>query len=286
MNAPAPSGPPLRITGFRELWLHTGTACNLACPFCHEGSAPADTRIAALAPTVARAAIDEAVARGVRRFVFTGGEPLILRGIVELLCHALAHRPALVLTNGTAPLIRRPQSLAQLRAMPNALGFRVSIDHPDEHRHDAARGPRNFRRALQGLKLLHEAGFTVGVTRLWQPDENTATVESRYREVFRKHGLPVELAIHALPDYARPGAHAVAFARPATTSAHPPACTHGRMLIAHGDTASYLPCPLVDDDPRFALGSELGSAIAAPIDTCHSRCAVCRASGVDYAGPA
>ena len=28
----------------RELWFHTGTACNLACPFCLEGSRPGDDR--------------------------------------------------------------------------------------------------------------------------------------------------------------------------------------------------------------------------------------------------
>ena len=28
-----------------ELWIHTGTACNLACPFCLEGSHPGDGRI-------------------------------------------------------------------------------------------------------------------------------------------------------------------------------------------------------------------------------------------------
>ena len=28
-----------------ELWFHTGTACNLACPFCLEGSKPGDNRL-------------------------------------------------------------------------------------------------------------------------------------------------------------------------------------------------------------------------------------------------
>ena len=28
-----------------ELWFHTGTACNLACPFCLEGSSPGDNRL-------------------------------------------------------------------------------------------------------------------------------------------------------------------------------------------------------------------------------------------------
>ena len=31
--------------GLEELWFHTGTACNLACPFCLEGSRPGDNRL-------------------------------------------------------------------------------------------------------------------------------------------------------------------------------------------------------------------------------------------------
>ena len=29
----------------RELWFHTGTICNLSCPFCLEGSKPGDNRL-------------------------------------------------------------------------------------------------------------------------------------------------------------------------------------------------------------------------------------------------
>ena len=29
----------------KELWFHTGTLCNLRCPFCLEGSRPGDHRI-------------------------------------------------------------------------------------------------------------------------------------------------------------------------------------------------------------------------------------------------
>ncbi len=43
--APSAADAGLRLTALRELWLHSGTACNLSCPFCHEGSAPADTRL-------------------------------------------------------------------------------------------------------------------------------------------------------------------------------------------------------------------------------------------------
>ena len=72
-----------------------------------------------------------AAAAGARRFIFTGGEPLILQGHPRNCCvEALELRPVLVLTNGTAPWIRRSQQLAALREAPHALSFRVSLDYP------------------------------------------------------------------------------------------------------------------------------------------------------------
>ena len=38
-----PDGEPrgyIQPHALRELWFHTGTACNLSCPFCLEGSKP------------------------------------------------------------------------------------------------------------------------------------------------------------------------------------------------------------------------------------------------------
>lgn len=277
------------LTALRELWLHTGTACNLSCTFCHEAAAPADTRIGA--PDVAEAlrAIDAAAAAGVERFAFTGGEPLILRGILDILRHAQSLRPCLVLTNGTAPLIRRPQHLALLAAGAHPVEFRVSLDHPDEARHDAARGFRTFRKALQGLKLLHDAGFKVSIARLYEPGEDTAAIEARFRALLRKQGLPAELRIHALPPLGRPDEALVvpADAASANDAARPaPACSRSRMAARVGATMTFFPCPLVDDDPDMALGADLGAALSARIEPRHRRCAVCHGQGVDYAGAA
>ncbi len=118
--------------------------------------------------------LDEAAALGVEQFAFTGGEPLILRDIHAILLHALQLRPVLVLTNGTAPFIRRAHHLASLRAAPHALRFRVSIDYADEARHDAGRGLKNFRKAIDGLRLLHDAGFDCGITRQQEPGEDSS----------------------------------------------------------------------------------------------------------------
>jgi molybdenum cofactor biosynthesis enzyme MoaA len=277
----------IRLTALRELWLHTGTACNLSCTFCHEAAAPGDARIGALDVADTLRLLDAASAAGFERFAFTGGEPLILRGIVDILRHALSLRPCLVLTNGTAPLIRRPQHLALLAAGAHPLEFRVSLDHPDEARHDAERGFRMFRKALQGLKLLHEAGFPVSIARLHERGEDPVAIESRFRSLLRRQGLPDSIRIHALPALGRPGDAAQdpdAVAGDQSRTA--PACARSRMAARIDGALGFLPCPLVDDDPTMTLGTDLGAAVAAEVVQRHPRCDVCRAQGVDYAGAA
>jgi len=287
MTSGPPPGAGIRLTALRELWVHTGTACNLSCPFCHEGSQPGDTRLGAPRFDDLRPLLDAAAVAGARRFAFTGGEPLIHKDIVRILRHALGLKPTLVLTNGTAPLIRRPHHLAQLRDLPHQLAFRVSIDHPDEARHDAGRGLRNFRKALQGLKLLADAGFAVGITRLASPDEDAAAISARFRTLLRKQGLPETLPVVALPELGRPDAP-LRDRLPAPdvpqTRAIAPACSVSRMLIQRGESLVLSPCPFVDDRPEMDLGAALDLALNATITPRHARCSTCLGVGVDYAG--
>lgn len=274
----------LPLRQLRDLWIHTGTPCNLSCPFCHEGSKPADTRLQAPAFEAIAAQLDAATAAGVQRFCFTGGEPLIHRDIVRILRHALALRPCLLLTNGTAPLIRRPQHLAQLQGLAHALQLRVSIDYPDEARHDAGRGYKTFRKALQGLQLLHQAGFDVGITRLSEPGEDAVAVAQRYAPLLRRHGLPGSLPVHALPALGLPGQPPPAVVAPPQGPLPFTACQAGRMLLQRDDTLRYSPCLLVDDDATLDLPADLGQACARPTPLRHARCTVCLQSGFDYAG--
>lgn len=299
MNAAVPAtshAQPIRLQQLRELWIHTGTACNLSCPFCHEGSKPGDARIPA--PMLAQLAplMNEAATLGVERFAFTGGEPLILKGMLEILLHALRLRPSLVLTNGTAPFIRRAHQLAQLRAAPYPVTFRVSIDYPDEVRHDAGRGLKNFRKALEGLRLLHAAGLQVGITRQVTPGEDAAAVDAQYRQLLRRNRLPEDLSIVALPELGALG-NTPRFPAPAPLPASAPAgfapqtpqqppCARSRMLMVWGAELRVQACPLTDDDARFDLGNTLPAALEASVAPVHPRCALCRGPGVDYAGPA
>lgn len=296
MSQPAPI---LRLERFRELWVHTGTACNLSCPFCHEGSEPGDKRLGA--PTLEALAphLDAAAAQGIERFAFTGGEPLIHRGMLEILLYALRLRPATVLTNGTAPFIRRTHHLALLREAPHPLTLRVSIDHADEARHDAGRGLKNFRKALEGLRLLHAAGFAVGITRQITPGEDAAKVAAQFRQLLRKQHLPEDLPVVALPelgslfDQAKRAAaageacaplHGMPASGPYERAA--PGCTRSRMLLVRDETLRFQACPLTDDAPRFETGRSLPESLAAQVVPDHPRCTACLGPGVDYIGAA
>lgn len=282
MSAPPSTGAVVRLVALRELWLHTGTACNLSCPFCHEAAAPGDQRLGALPVADALRAIDSAVALGVERIAFTGGEPLILRGILDILAHAQRFRPCLVLTNGTAPLLRRAQHLARLREGAYPVSFRVSIDHADEARHDAGRGLKTFRKAIEGLRLLHEAGFAVGITRMSEAGEDASHILGRFRALLRRNGLPETLPIVALPELGRPGETIATL--PALRTPALPTCSRARMAVVRDGTLRFLACPLVDDDPTLDLGADLAAASAIPVQARHGRCNICRTVGVDYAG--
>ena len=86
----ASSGEPLgyiQPDSLREIWFHTGTACNLACPFCLEGSKPGDDRLDRITLEDVRPLMDEAKSFGVQQFSFTGGEPFIVKSFINILSY-------------------------------------------------------------------------------------------------------------------------------------------------------------------------------------------------------
>jgi pyruvate-formate lyase-activating enzyme len=273
------------VTQFKELWIHTGTACNLQCPFCLEGSKPGDDRLQPMTLADVEPHLLAAVALGVQRFAFTGGEPLIVKEIAAILGRALALRPCLLVTNGTAPLIKRPQQLLTLKQHAHPLTFCISVDHPDERRHDAGRGWGNFKRAMAGLKILHAAGFAVCVARQALPDEVSVDVQRRYAELLRQHGLP-PLALVALPEFGAPGSPAT---QPPPTvaqladSAAQPMCARSRMLVKRSGTVCVYACPLTDDDARFNLGASLDIGLQQPVELRHPRCWQCLRHPIEHA---
>ena len=271
----------------RELWLHTGTACNLACPFCLEGSKPADDRLGLVTLDDVRPFIDEACELGVEQFSFTGGEPFIARQFPDILAYAAARRPCLVLTNGTRPLLRRMAQVRPLAASEHPVSFRISIDYPDLAQHEAGRGEGTFREALQALTELHRAGFSVSVARQWQVDEDTVAIEQAYRDWFAEYDLPADVRLISFPDFAPPGSeratphiteHCMTHYHTAESRAAF-MCAFSRMVVKDQGRMRVYACTLVDDDPGYDLGGTLRESLNQKIMMKHHRCYSCFSHG-------
>jgi sulfatase maturation enzyme AslB (radical SAM superfamily) len=271
----------------RELWFHTGTACNLRCPFCLEGSKPGDDRLDRITLADARPLMDEAVGLGVEQFSFTGGEPFIVKDFVNILRYASTHKPCLVLTNGTDPVLKRLRQIETLKNQPNPISFRISIDYPNEARHDAGRGAGSFAKSWQSLKALKARGFSISVARQMDRDEDPAAVESAFRALFEQHGLPTGMTIVAFPDFLTPGSNAdVPFITEHCMTTYHTAesrrafmCAFSKMIIKKAGRMRVYACTLVDDDESYDLGDTLAEALDKRVMMRHHRCYSCFAFG-------
>ena len=266
-----------------ELWFHTGTACNLDCPFCLEGSRPGDNRLQRITLADARPLIDAAVELNVRQFSFTGGEPFVVKDMVAILEYAAGLRPCLVLTNGTAPVVRRLAQIRRLAGTAHPIAFRISLDFADEARHDAGRGAGNFRLALQGLRGLHKAGFGVSLARQMQPGRDELEVDREFRQLLAAEGLPPDLRVVSFPDFGTPGEQRqvpritedcmTRYQTEATRRAF--MCAFSKMAVKQGGRMRIYACTLVDDDPRYDQGDSLADALRARVLLQHHRCYSC-----------
>lgn len=270
-----------------ELWFHTGTACNLKCPFCLEGSKPGDTRLDRITLDDVEGLMREAVQLGVEQFSFTGGEPFIVKDFVNILRFAAALRPCLVLTNGTDPLLKRLQQIATLSDTPHPINFRISIDWPDAARHDEGRGDGTFAQSLQALVELQKLGFGVSLARQMTPDEDSAAIDAQYQALVQAAGFDGEIRIVAFPDFATPGAHLdvpdvtedcmTRYQTEATRREF--MCGFSKMVIKKNGRMRVYACTLVDDDERYDQGSNLRAALDQRVMLAHHRCYSCFAYG-------
>ncbi|PYN07445.1 MAG: radical SAM protein [Candidatus Rokuibacteriota bacterium] len=163
VDAPTPRAP---FVALSTLWLVlTGTLCNLRCTHCLNTSGPDAPWLPPLDGAVARRAIAEAAALGVREIYFTGGEPFLHREILPLLETSLAIAATTVLTNGTVLTDATADALAALaRASRYSLEIRVSLDAPDAETNDRVRGAGTWRRAVRAIRALDARGLLPIVT--------------------------------------------------------------------------------------------------------------------------
>ena len=276
-----------------ELWLHTGTICNLHCPFCFEGSNPGNNRLQTISLEDVRPFIEEAATLGTRQFSFTGGEPFVIRDIVDILDFALSFNPCLVLTNATEPLLNRLSQLMPLRGKPHRLSFRVSLDFPDPEMHDSNRGTGNFGLSLKVMGELHRLGFKVSVARHSRSNENAQAVDRAYRPFLVEAGLPEDVRIVSFPDLFPPGSHPdVPQITENCMATHKTPeererfmCNYSKMVVKKGGRMRVYACTLVDDDEYYDLGGALAEALRVRVMLRHHRCFSCFTAGTTCSEP-
>jgi sulfatase maturation enzyme AslB (radical SAM superfamily) len=269
--------------GLRELWFHTGTACNLACPFCLEGSNPGDNRLERMTLKDVEPYLLEAIQLDVEQFSFTGGEPFIVKDFINILSKAASLRPCLVLTNGTEPLLKRMQQVETLSAREYPVSFRISIDWPNEARHDAGRGTGTFKQSLRAISELQQRGFSVSLARQMEAGEDSAAIDRQFRALANTAGFEGDIRIVAFPDFALPGDNPlVPDITEACMTRHQDAetrrtfmCSFSKMLIKKNGRMRVYACTLVDDDDRYDQGANLRAALAQRVVLGHHRCYSC-----------
>ncbi len=275
-----------------ELWFHTGTNCNLRCPFCFEGAGPGNKRLEA--PTLSEILpfLDEAKKLGVEQIAFTGGEPFVHGHMTDIIDAALDIAPCLILTNATAPLHKALPKLAAFKQSIHPLSFRVSLDSPNADEHDINRGLGTFEKALEGMAHLHALGFKVSVARQQQETHDIQAIYDAYAGHFIKKGLPASLPFVSFPNLMEPNA------TPNTPNISEKCmtmyktqeerenfmCNYSKMVAKkHGRMQVYA-CTLVDDDSDYALASTLEQAMRYRIMLRHHRCYSCFVSGTSCGG--
>jgi molybdenum cofactor biosynthesis enzyme MoaA len=295
-----------------DLWLFTGSVCNLRCLHCYTGSSPENRTLEPLSRAETAAVLAEAAALGTSQIYLTGGEPFLHPDIAGVLADCLAVAPTTVLTNATEPLAQHLETLRALHAAHGErLQLRVSLDSYEAARHDAIRRdgagrPRNaFDATTANVEQLAAIGFRPIITLSAEVYRGNpvapAIVERKTTALFRARGVDVEVKIlpatldqgtqQARRDQAPIAPRATeAYLRMTNTRREQLMCHNSRLVAKHDGALVVYPCPvLVPDGPaavgsmrRFALGTSLAASVERGVGLDHPSCATycCNAKGV------
>jgi uncharacterized Fe-S cluster-containing radical SAM superfamily protein len=273
------------LTHLRTLWFNTGSLCNIACQNCYMESTPSNDSLAYLLAADVQKYLTEIAAENlpVEEIAFTGGEPFMNKALIEMLDMSLKNGyRVLVLTNAMKPMHHSFDDLLALKdEYGDRLAIRVSIDHYEQHKHEAIRGPATWAPMLKGLKWLAANGFnlTVAGRTCWHESDQLA--RASYGALFAAQNIPVA---------ANDPASLVLFPEMDSTLDVPEITTHcwdilgvapetmmcatSRMVIKRkgGDGPLVVPCTLLPYDPEFELGHDLGGS-SKTVQLNHPHCA-------------
>jgi len=272
----------------RELWFHTGSKCNLHCPFCFEQSSPTSKRIDRLSFKIAKEYIDSSMKLGVKKFCFTGGEPFTNHEIIKILSYALKYRPCLILTNGTTPLHKNFDNIIRLRDKVNLLSFRISIDSVNKEQHDKHRGSGSFDKAIASLEFLSKHNVNTDIAVYIEDTKNLAQKEYNFNLLLNSlkiglrtklsffqdlnHQTNIEISEDCMSKYCSADQRANFM------------CSYIKMVTVQKSIPVIYPCTLVDDDPDYELNCCLKESLSYRIMLKNKRCYTCFSRGVSCSG--
>jgi MoaA/NifB/PqqE/SkfB family radical SAM enzyme len=171
-----------------RVWLYSTYSCNLACTYCLTESAPGVPR-RALSGERMVGLTHEAAALGFTEMGVTGGEPFLSPELPTVLARMAEVLPTVVLTNGTLFTDARLATLRPLAGLP--LRLQLSLDSAEPDRNDEARGPDNFRKVVEAVPRLVDAGLRVRVATTVE-DGGDPDDMARLCELHRSLGVPDE----------------------------------------------------------------------------------------------
>ena len=125
--------------------------CNLACPYCLD-----DKQVSELSRDERHVVAAHLAGSDVLGVDISGGEPLLLRDLPELLDTLVAGGHVVSVTTNGTQLARRAESLAS-----RVDAVRVSLDGADADTHDSTRGSGSFAKAVSGIRAAVAHGIPV-----------------------------------------------------------------------------------------------------------------------------
>lgn len=151
-----------------RVWFYANYHCNLACSYCLTESSPSAPR-RILDHSLMIDLAHQAAELGFREIGVTGGEPFLDPGLPSTLATISEVLPVVALTNGTLFQGDRLDRLAPM--VGRDIDLQISLDSADPDVNDEARGPDNFRKVVDAVPRLIEAGHQVRIASTGQhPD--------------------------------------------------------------------------------------------------------------------
>lgn len=287
MSPGTPRIPEVPLKRLETLWFQVGgTLCNLECTHCFISCGPKNHNHAMMSEHQVRTYLEESKTLGVKDFYITGGEVFLNSEIFEIFAALLEYGAASALTNGTLITREKAKRLREIQSRSNhPLQFRISMEHFDEEENDKVRGKGSFRRAVQGIRNLAEAGFSpiLTITRSWD-EEKDGEIEIHFLEFLKANRVP-QPKIKILPGFLL-GRLAEnirtyeddervtekCFENYDVTHLQ---CASSRMATAKG---VYV-CPILVEHSNAKMGETLEETLR-PFPLAHSACYTCRVTGM------